>query len=388
MATTVTVTCGVMPAGVPLDFTGIAGVIWNNAANGNFSSDIVFAGSTATVGPGAWGVTAGGNQFVSSSDSAASRYDGGTTATFTYIKAYIGTVGDLSGASASFSFVDTWGVPDVTPIASLTGPPGVTDWTVTQSGNTVEVTYTGSGVATQVLWVAGEFNNPSPSASNMGVGVLTTAVPNGNLGLQVLAMSNAGEPPNCLSGDTQVCVVSSEDPCERRYAALKSLPPQVCVAGVDAAGAPCGVQVHVVRAKTAALASKGRALPGGAAGAVSWSHVLLAPEDDVRRKPAHLWRCPSCRTAGLYGGPAGACTTCCPVGVPGYQCVRACDASEEWLPVVTLHYQHWYHLVPVDFAADAGKAVALAGGLLTELFRTPLDRVLAAGAFALVPPWP
>jgi hypothetical protein len=245
------------------------------------------------------------------------------------------------------------------------------------SGTTLEVDFLGDNTTpTQVLALGFEYT-PLDNAVVVNAGEVS-----GYVALQAV-VAGTSRPPNCLSGGVRVLRAVDSVPV-----ALRDCGSLVTVEARAPDGRPCAVPATVVRSvdvgKVRAPCGALRFTGCGPDALVSWSHVLLAPAGGDPRKPAHQWRCATCRAAGVYD-----CPVCAPVACAGHEPVMACDAAQPAVltPTTTLG-QPWYHLVPVD-PADATKVFVLpdtSGPLLSEFFRTPLEAVLAAGEFAVAPP--
>jgi hypothetical protein len=364
------VSFGTMPVNTALSFPG--GSSWVNMDGGGTGyTETVSVFDTVTTG---W-TGDGGTSYLIEGGAVSDSL--GTT--YAWSKLYVGAGTGLNVTDTfTFSFLDESGLPR--PLNTPTGT--AAQWSVTLSvvdPLQIIVEYLGPGATpTSLLWIAGD-----ASATPVNIGGFTLADGNTHFGPQAFA-GDATEPANCLSGCTVVSVVDPGTE-EVTYAALHALKnPHVLVRALDATGAPCTVAATLVRTMAPPSMSKATALPAGvcAGAAASWSHVVLVPEGTARRKPVAHWRCRPCREAGVYGR-SGACATCCPVPVAGYESVMACDADPAWMPPTVLHDQPWYHLVPDDVPGDANKAfcVGPTGSVLSEFYRTPLPVVLAGGQF-------
>lgn len=102
-------------------------------------------------------------------------------------------------------------------------------------------------------------------------------------------------------------------------------------------------------------------------------HLLFVPCTDTELRCAP---CAACKRDTLSKDKA--CRRCCPFFVDGF---GSCLASQLLHSRTTLGVQ-WYHFVPVDFDTDHTTPVSVGSlddGYAAELFRTPLDKVLADG---------
>jgi hypothetical protein len=380
---TVNITYGAEPAGQTLSVVGTPlTFIWGSATPLEAEGVTFTEGADPAVAVDvSWSWAGFGGFYMAAGNDPSTfvRFLSGTN--LTYWKAYIGgdapsTAGD---AYLDIGFLNTAGVEAVwNSITPVGGTP--TEWAVSSSAlgaGYVRATYTGPTTPTTVLWVAAQFVGGDQPSFGYGVTQSFSSTTASSFGIQAVAADTTSMPLNCLTGATQVCLVDVAAP-----AALNSLGPgPVQVHALQPDGSPIVVPAWVVRGTSRALVSKGHALVGAGQGAAaSWSHVLLAPRGTVRRRPVEEWRCGSCRTAGA---PVEGCGVCWPVVVAGFDSVAACDAAEDWLPPVIASEEPWYHLVPVDVEAHKGCAFRLPNGMLSEFFRTPLDKVLASGRFTL-----
>lgn len=240
-------------------------------------------------------------------------------------------------------------------------------YTVNILGNAVVVSVSNVATATNnVVWM--QFDRGNGNTLNR-VNITDAGGVDPKFGVQALAFGSnvSGPPPNCFAGSVQLATPTGW----RRVDELKS---GNVVTAVNADGEESQIPVAVVRFRPILRAKMVRVADEVL---VSPSHVVMLPSGSDHTqpclKPAAEWACGTCRAAGKYG--AGGCQRCTPLRVAGHTTAAACDLSNG--EVVEKPMLPVFHVVPLDFDKDVHKAVKLQHGVLSEMFRTPIDVVLA-----------
>lgn len=352
------VSVGVMPTGTVLNLAAGAGTAAYANASVLAQNVAVTKGSTESPGSAKWEGD-GGSLQTGNSSSWLFVSNTGTK----YVKAYLSASGAtlVQGAfcriavpTATYT-MPTGNVPQGWQLAILAGTPQL-----------VEISFVANTASTDVVWVLWE--NISGFTSQIGLSA-TQQVSGSIPGIQAVVFGTS-VPPNCVSHDTLIVTI---DQGPQRASRLRGV---VTVKGKNEAGDDVVFDVTMVRNPRALPMTMAHELNADVR--VSWSHVTcVRPEEGAPGlKPSTEWRCERCKHLASMEG----CDVCQPVQIEGFLVARACDFD---VKEVIVHDAPWYHFVPVD-PKNNTCVVQLGGGdgsVFSEVFRTPLDDVLATGEF-------